>query len=213
MISDVIATYFDRWTGYAIPVRTRRVFKDIRDLTLDDYRLIMATALDMVDPVEVSYWFTPDPGLRAALERAIWSLDDGQYFHKIDAPTFDILLKELTARYHRGETTSSGVTITAKPKKKTKTKKGPRIDPKLNRELRWIMFDLPPDTVIVQTTKKALLLDIPLGKEEGNAQFWIPKSVIRERQDSRGRFHIAPWWWIRENKLERLFEKNILRSV
>lgn len=69
-------------------------YKDVRDLTFQDYDKIILAAQKFIDPQLMSY--NRDIAYRQALDYAIWSYGHGVYDHKIAAPTYDILLNMIS---------------------------------------------------------------------------------------------------------------------
>lgn len=72
-------------------------YLDIRDITKFDLDKILACALNCID--EELYNIIPDTALNAALGFAIHTLDNGKYQSKIDAKTYDMLLKVLSLKF------------------------------------------------------------------------------------------------------------------
>ncbi len=69
-------------------------YKDVRDLTFQDYDKIISAAQRLVDPELMQY--NRDVAYRQALDYAIWSYGHGVYDHKIAAPMYDILLNRIS---------------------------------------------------------------------------------------------------------------------
>lgn len=71
-------------------------YKDIRDLTKNDFENIISCALNCLD--FDLYNIIPSTALNAALGMAITDFNDGMYDKKIDANTYIMLLKVLALR-------------------------------------------------------------------------------------------------------------------
>ena len=68
-------------------------YKDIRDIAKVDLDAILSYAVSILD--QELYKILPEAALAAALQMSIQSLGDGKFQNKIDAPTYDVLLKIL----------------------------------------------------------------------------------------------------------------------
>lgn len=71
-------------------------YKDVRDITKMDLDSILIASLNNID--EELYFILPEAALNAALGFTIGSLFNGCYQNKIDAKTYDMLLKVLTLK-------------------------------------------------------------------------------------------------------------------
>ena len=71
-------------------------YKDVRDITKMDLDAILIASLNNID--EELYFILPEAALNAALGFTVGSLFDGCYQNKIDAKTYDMLLKVLTLK-------------------------------------------------------------------------------------------------------------------
>ena len=75
-------------------------YTDIRDITKEDLKNIVASAQSSLD--KDLYTIIPSTALNAALQYTIHTLDNGKFQSKINSPTYEILYKVLSSKIKGG---------------------------------------------------------------------------------------------------------------